>query len=604
MQTHQSFSTCETFSFQGLYRSIGKTSPFKNANTFRAYLETRFNDVRKEQAELLKTTNTVSISFDGWSAGNRKHILGAIAYWIDSNWERQSINVEFANMPGKSGQEMAKILYASLNTTLEVDSYEEDENGNLFERKTVAIGLGIAHKVFAICGDNASPNDTFCDHYHDLLQLDYDNDPTSEASGYCFKGRESRIRCLAHIIALIAGSVFKHMGGGSTKEAKDLIIEAWRYGGSFPENCRVLSVYMKVRMIAIWTADSDERVAAWAAISSRRVPADVETRWNSLYLMMAEARKQRQNIQKFAARFPEIRYLVPTNDDWRLCEQVERTLQPFYNLTLDNSTSATHLNTYLHTVWVLVDLVRSVQAGEDQYQDIVDELKTAFKFAEDLLEKYTSDINETMMVFAAHVLDPRCKFTLIKEQYGDQADEYITRIKDYLRCNWLATTPSPSNEPSSSFAIRQVTSIQDISMWERARRLNMEAQEVNQDEWDRYFNAPCETNFDAKEFDFHLKWWKAHEFNFPTVAKAARTLFSVPGSEVDCERLFSGGRDLLGVRRKVMGTTSMRICQLLKSWYDSKDKKLVDQESIAKARWNAKYQVRDWIYRSSSLLTI
>jgi hypothetical protein len=41
------------------------------------------------------------------------------------------------------------------------------------------------------------------------------------------------------------------------------------------------------------------------------------------------------------------------------------------------------------------------------------------------------------------------------------------------------------------------------------------------------------------------------------MAKAARDLLAIPGSEVDCERLFCGGKDLLGVRRAIIGGDTM-----------------------------------------------
>ena len=37
------------------------------------------------------------------------------------------------------------------------------------------------------------------------------------------------------------------------------------------------------------------------------------------------------------------------------------------------------------------------------------------------------------LVFAAYVLNPRYKFTLIKEQYSNQADEIIERIKTFFK---------------------------------------------------------------------------------------------------------------------------------------------------------------------------
>jgi hypothetical protein len=61
------------------------------------------------------------------------------------------------------------------------------------------IGLDCAHKLFAVCGDNASNNDTFCDHLHARLLQTHDDDPSSTSGlPHCrFRGRDSRIRCIA-----------------------------------------------------------------------------------------------------------------------------------------------------------------------------------------------------------------------------------------------------------------------------------------------------------------------------------------------------------------------------------------------------------------------
>jgi hypothetical protein len=52
------------------------------------------------------------------------------------------------------------------------------------------------------------------------------------------------------------------------------------------------------------------------------------------------------------------------------------------------------------------------------------------------------------------------------------------------------------------------------------------------------------------------------------MAAAARALLPVPGSEVDVERLFSGGRDLLGIRRYALKGETMRILTLLKEYFE------------------------------------
>jgi hypothetical protein len=68
--------------------------------------------------------------------------------------------------------------------------------------------------------------------------------------------------------------------------------------------------------------------------------------------------------------------------------------------------------------------------------------------------------------------------------------------------------------------------------------------------------------------DWLLNWWKANAFTFPLMAQAAMDLLAVPGSEVDMERLFCSGRDLLGIRRLHMSGETMRMVTILKAWFE------------------------------------
>jgi hypothetical protein len=63
------------------------------------------------------------------------------------------------------------------------------------------------------------------------------------------------------------------------------------------------------------------------------------------------------------------------------------------------------------------------------------------------------------------------------------------------------------------------------------------------------------------------------------MALAAREILAIPASEVNCERLFNKGRDLLGIRRYAMSRETMRIMMLLKGALRSKK----EIESTAKS---------------------
>jgi hypothetical protein len=54
------------------------------------------------------------------------------------------------------------------------------------------------------------------------------------------------------------------------------------------------------------------------------------------------------------------------------------------------------------------------------------------------------------------------------------------------------------------------------------------------------------------------------------MVKAARALFAVLGAEVDVERLFYGGRDLLGIRRYALKGYIIRVLTILKAFFERK----------------------------------
>jgi hypothetical protein len=67
------------------------------------------------------------------------------------------------------------------------------------------------------------------------------------------------------------------------------------------------------------------------------------------------------------------------------------------------------------------------------------------------------------------------------------------------------------------------------------------------------------------------KWWKEHATEWPKLAAAARDLLAISASEVDVERLFSGCRDEVGMRRHSLKSDTIRVLTLLRSAYTTED---------------------------------
>jgi len=78
---------------------------------------------------------------------------------------------------------------------------------------------------------------------------------------------------------------------------------------------------------------------------------------------------------------------------------------------------------------------------------------------------------------------------------------------------------------------------------------------------DTYFDTPS-ISFKLKKGDdqtqWTMSWWEAHKQEFPAMAAAARDYLAIPASEVDIERLFNVGRDVLGIRHFSMSGNTLR----------------------------------------------
>lgn len=96
------------------------------------------------------------------------------------------------------------------------------------------------------------------------------------------------------------------------------------------------------------------------------------------------------------------------------------------------------------------------------------------------------------------------------------------------------------------------------------------------DEIDEWLRSPpiqerVPDNMTAEQdIQWLMAWWRTNRFKHPRMAKIARRYLSIPASEVGVERLFSRGRDLLGLRRYALQPATIKILTVLKAFSSSK----------------------------------
>ena len=86
--------------------------------------------------------------------------------------------------------------------------------------------LEALYKLLALTADNATNNDTLVEHLHCQLLTLFDNEVDLEMGNtqtvMRFRGKEHRIRCIAHVLNLIVYKILDDLKTGTAKEAKDL----------------------------------------------------------------------------------------------------------------------------------------------------------------------------------------------------------------------------------------------------------------------------------------------------------------------------------------------------------------------------------------------
>ncbi|KAJ5413612.1 hypothetical protein N7509_000239 [Penicillium cosmopolitanum] len=286
----------------------------------------------------------------------------------------------------------------------------------------------------------------------------------------------------------------------------------------------------------------------WKEVSpSKKVSYDVDTRWNSTYLMIQDALRLQTELGQFVQIHPEVQALQLIDDEWSTLQQVAKILKPFSDHTNSVSKACPTIVESLPIYWSLDDLLNDVRNAEGDFEDVNIEIRDAVERGIRKMNKFARKMDDNLLYYVASVLDPRIKSSLILSRMSEQDSGLIvSQVREFLKKEY----------PPEPFVSREVDHLRppgmSETMWKTLRKVQP-SKEVSLSDIDKYLDSP-QVNWshhmigDA-DAEWVLKWWKANAFNFPLMAKAARDYLPIPSAEVGIEREFSNARDVLGLRR-------------------------------------------------------
>jgi hypothetical protein len=202
-----------------------------------------------------------------------------IGHWLTEDFQYREEVLEFCQIFGPhTGENIAATVYKTL------------------------VELGLTSKLTTITGDNASNIQEMVSELHLTLE-------EKSLQPIRFRGVDSYIRCLAHILNLIVKDILRSLKSGSVSEANE-ICENLQSGNSQSGNSLSISsqsALSRLRILAIWISRSPQRRQEWNSIcdamklDNKFIEYDVETRWNSTFRMLDDGINARPQINRFCS---------------------------------------------------------------------------------------------------------------------------------------------------------------------------------------------------------------------------------------------------------------------------------------------------------------
>ncbi|KIJ27296.1 hypothetical protein M422DRAFT_271550 [Sphaerobolus stellatus SS14] len=290
---------------------------------------------------------------------------------------------------------------------------------------------------------------------------------------------------------------------------------------------------------------------------------DVRTRWASTHQMCRRALDYRKEITSYVAKMIPLRRYELSDNDWEAIELITRWLKTFHAAT--TQMSATKRATLSSTHAVFKGLQDSIRQFLREIPETASPgIRKALLASHCKLSDYFHKFDQSPYPIWASLLDPRIGYKGLVDDHTEEPDllAYVDARKQELELYYQekyagkAVPPLPTASPFPS-ASRAPASPEKVNF---TARYSQRQPLCPRNELEDFFRMTPE----LWESCDPVQWWGARKLQFPNLSRLARDLLSIPGSAVAVERIFSGGRDTISLRRASLKPETIRTLMLVK----------------------------------------
>ncbi|CAJ2660805.1 unnamed protein product [Trifolium pratense] len=346
--------------------------------TLRRAIWSLFDGERERLKQFIsKHCGRVCLTTDTWTSVQNLNYMSLTAHFIDKKWNLHKKILNFCQITGHTGKIIVKEVETCLN------SWE-------------------LNQVFSITVDNASSNGVVVRFMKGWMNAN---------NCLILKGNYIHMRCCVHVLSSIVKEGLKENDDSVTR----------------------------IRATLKYVKGSCERMHNFKKIVERAnttykgiVCLNVETRWNSTYLMLQAALKYKTTFELLKAS--DAKYVkelslnggkgVPIEGDWNYASTVMTFLKIFYDATMHISASLyVTSNIYMNEVFALGRKIRRYcEDDNESIASMVVNMKSKY-------DKYWCSSNGVnMILLIAVVLDLRSKLGYVNHYLGYFFEEATTDV--------------------------------------------------------------------------------------------------------------------------------------------------------------------------------
>ncbi|KHN15596.1 Putative AC transposase [Glycine soja] len=303
--------------------------------------------------------------------------MSLTAHFIDNDWMLQKKVINFCQVKSHIGKNLTRIVESCLSS------------------------WGLT-RVLSLTINNATSNDKTIEYMQKRLM---------SWNRLVLNGNYLHTRCCAHIINLIVQEGFKE---------------------DITTICRVHAAVKYVKSSPSRLSKFMECVAHVNIEYKGLVRLDVETRWNSTYLMLEAALKHHKEFEEFKLRDKKFMGMAPTYSDWEFVRSILPFLEIFNYATLRIFGSSYVISTmYMFEAFGIGMKIREMSTSWGVHMSV----RTMVVRMKEKYDKYWGNPNHiNMLLMISLMLHPsyKLKFTnwLIAKSFDGEGGESTCKLRD------------------------------------------------------------------------------------------------------------------------------------------------------------------------------